>query len=335
MCEMPFGQPAPAPVENQGGKRPPEGGESGGNAQQPGYGAAVDAFNDMESARPNDRGNSNFDNLIKDLSDGFENGASTSTDKGGGSPNDNINRGAGESSGDNRNPGGDRGLPGDFTGTAGGSGNFPSAHETGGGLGSREGQDRATSLDSSSSSGQASLRDGSPESGSNRASQGDGQGEGRNPDVNSNNADLEPAKPSDKETGNTPKDVPKNIPKENPPGQATDKQAVPGDNMLSRLARGEPTEKDLQNLEKERVKQMYSGSAVPAFSGKGSSSGKGGSSHAEPKQTGPSPLTQYQGEAKAREAKWDAIQSWNHQAIRRAEAQDDQMRANLRKLNKG
>ena len=107
---------------------------------------------------------------------------------------------------------------------------------------------------------------------------------------------------------------------------------IPGDNILSRLARGEPTEEDLEKLEKDK-KRQNSASAVPK--GDWLSKGGGGSPHAQPNEDGPSKLEAFQRELKAKQNKWDEIQSWNQRMIQRAKEQQDAMWEGVRKVGKG
>ena len=104
--------------------------------------------------------------------------------------------------------------------------------------------------------------------------------------------------------------------------------------MLSRLARGEPTEKDLKDLKKDQKKQK-SGSAVPK--GDWLPKGGGGSKHAQPKESrkGPSKIEQFQKEAKAKAQKWDDVQTWNNKMVQRAKAQHDEIWEGVKKAGKG
>jgi len=290
---------APAPVEAVPEQQ--EGGEQGSSGPGENYGECVDAFNDQCSQRPDSGGME----APGDQSEGFEGGQ------------------VGDSSFFEGDDGGsefsDGSDMGDFAGDQGEAGGPPSDEGFDTGSESQDasegpppqenGQDGPADTGESEGTDQDEGDAGSSENSDQSGEEGndDQQGEGQNSKQESptNNGDKtgEKDKSSQSEKGKKP---------------------PPGDNMLSRLARGEPTKEDLQKLAKDQKKQK-SGSAVPK--GDWLPKGGGGSKHAQAKESrkGPSKIEQYQKEAKAKAQKWDDVQAWNNNIVQRAKAQNEEI----------
>jgi hypothetical protein len=326
--------PMPAPVEQSPKPGPKEGGELGGATQAPDYGLAVNSFNDKSSARP---GSGDISSLLDSIADRIEKGEYGPPSQGSDRPvYDNPTMGgasrtdqAGGFRGDHQAAGMDIPPPGDFGRPRDEAGGGSPGMEFGGGQSHQDAGDEGAAKNilqqGSIGSGDSGSRDMGPEGPNRSDNQPDDSNEGAS---GGENVRGEKGISEKKDDGYW-KRIGDQMWRWKPSHEG---QNVPGDNLLKRMERNELTMDDMKKLEADYKRQMQT-SVVPSQTG--TQKGSPGSGHANPKQTGPSPLAQYQGEIKAREAKWDAVQSWNHKSIQRAEAQQDEMWARLRKMNKG
>jgi len=327
--------PGPPAVENPQMKRPQEGGEIGNSKPGQDYGEAVNSFNDLASVRP---GSGDILSLLDNIADRIEKGeygppsqgadrptydnptpgGSSRTDQDGGY------RGDHQPADDARNPQVDFNQPQDRPGEG------LSGMEGAGGLSNQDAGEGGAPKDILSQGSVDSGDSGSRDIGPELTDRGGKQSDGSDENGGAGGNDQKPKESLEKPDKSYWKRIGDQWWFWKPSNEG---QNIPGDNIFKRMERNELTEKDLKNLKEDWDKQAQA-SAVPS-STKSTSQASPGGSHANPKQTDPSPLLQYQSEIKAREAKWDAVQTWNHQAMQRSQAQIDEMWARLRKMNKG
>lgn len=306
----------PAPAEAAPEQNVQEGNESGSGGPGENYGGDVDAFNDLSGQRPGSEGMDAPDDSMDGMDEGQEGEGffGEGSDGSDGSEESGDGIGEGLADGQDDSQGDAETSPADLD-----MGDSSSSNAGEDGTPEGEGAPEAN-LDSPSDNGDTdnSESPGGDDTGPGNSDQTTGES-GDDPESKNDSSSQEQSNPSEKDKASKPE---KNA------------QSRPGDNMLSRLARGEPTEKDLAQMEKQREKQKQK-SAVPK--GPWLPKGGGGAKHAQPKETrkGPSKLEKYQNEMKAKARKWDETQTWNQKLIQQAKAQHEEILEGVRKVSKG
>ena len=304
---------APAPVDAAPEQPVQEVNEIGGGGPGENYGADVDAFNDLDGQRP---GSDGMDSSVED-SDSMD-GAPEGEGSNGHFPDEAEYI--------------DEGTGGDFEESQGDSEGQPEDLEPGSGDKSDEEGPNTPEDDSSPKDNIDSSTDGDGTTEENQSGEGDAEPENNQQTKGSDNNNQGDG-PQDNQNKAPSRDKGNQQEKEKSSRSESGKQPIPGDNMLSRLARGEPTEKDLKDLKKDQKKQK-SGSAVPK--GPWLPKGRGGAKHAQPKESrGPSKLEKYQKEMKTKAKKWDETQTWNNKTVQRAKVQHEEILEGVRKVSKG
>lgn len=298
----------PAPVEQAPPETPAEApagpsgdfSEYGGESAGAGFGEAVDAFNDLDGMRPGSEGMSDMDGSFDNFEG--ENGQEDFSDDG----EDGFSMAEIQADGDEDHPGSieepDDTLENQIENPE--NGNEPSddtAYQTETVGGAEPPEPQFTASNESSEQLQNAMD---------------------NLNATQPNTDNTNNQPQDAETSDQMDESSKEGNKQ-PEGREGSKRKeerkpIPGDNMLSRLARGEPTKEDLEKLAKDQKRQK-SGSAIPEKSS--IPKGGGGSSHAQTERHDFSEFDRFIDDINAKRKKWDEIDSWNHQAIQRAKSQ--------------